>query len=247
MPQKLYGIAEFHPPVLLRYAWNLLSDDVQKFYGNEIRSLQLQLLYDEACLRVSSIAQEQYQLQKGVNRILGKGRLADLQKASRAAKTAAEIIAKESQIIGRLCPKIVYLERTLGDLYDNIHHPLIRIVSETGGQIVWLGAPEGYKQKSQELQKRLMKSPRSKALREEWRMIIEEKDFLWGNDIPEIAARYDGNGLLVVGRDHLIESDGFRGLTASLLKEKGFEVEISLAIDRREIAEQIGIHYDNLV
>ena len=85
--------------------------------------------------------------------------------------------------------------------------------------------------------------PINRALKEEWRMLIEEKDSLWGDGIPKIAAKYSGTGLIVVGGDHLIERDGFRGLTAHFLKEKGFEVEILLAIDRREIAKQTGTPY----
>ena len=242
MPQKLYGIAEFHPQVLLRYAWNSLSDDVRKFYGEEIQNLQLHFLYEKSCLRVSSIALVQYQSNN--RRLLGRGHLVELQNASRAAETAAEIIAKESQIIRDLHPDMVYLEgNDSNDPYDNMFHPLSRVIRETGAQRVWLGVPEGYREKIRELRRRMGTGPINKALEEEWRMLIEEKDSLWGDSIPKIAANYSGKGLIVVGGDHLIEHDGYRGLTAHLLKEKGFEVEILLVIDRREIAEQIGVHY----
>ena len=245
MPQKLYGIAEFHPQVLLRYAWGLLGDAVRKFYGSEIEDIQLQLSYTHVCLRVSSIAQEQYQLEnRGLARILNRNRLADLQRASRAAKAAAEIVDKESQIVRDLHPDMVYLEgNDINDSYDNMFHPLARVIRETGAQPVWLGVPEGYREKSRELQRRMETGPINRALKEEWRTLIEEKDSLWWDSIPEIAANYSGKGLIVVGRDHLIERDGYRGLTAHLLKEKGFEVEILLVIDRREIAKQTGMPY----
>lgn len=216
---KLYGIAEFHPEILMIQAVTELNPLNYNFITEKVKNLMTGGLHGAAFDEIGDLI-EGIQNKKNM----------DLSRQIDLVRMAAQIVYTENNLIRQHKPDVVYIEDFL-DLSrsTNPEHALSPSIKDVGADTVFLGFPDGYEKRFMPLANIVDNDPNTNddpLLKAKFKEVFEEKDHMWVPILERDIRNRGGTGMIVAGAYHLVEDSGFSGLTSKLLADKDLPVNI---------------------